>query len=265
MDIIKSPQNPKIKLVRSLYENKGRAANNAFVVEGSRFVDEIPPEWNIQFYLISETFAQKYGNKYFNNATTFIADDKTFAVAADTQTPQGVLAVCNKPNTKLTNEKLSELLQTNNPLFLLLENTQDPGNLGTAIRTADAAGVTAIFISQGSVDVFNPKVMRSAAGSVFNLPFFTETDILFIIDKLKSNRIKVYAASLEGAVSLYSLNLTAGCAFVIGNEARGLKTETVKQCNAAVKIPIKGKAESLNAAIAGGVLLYEAVRQKLNN
>jgi len=255
-------QNPKIKLVRSLYENKGRASNNAFVVEGARFVEEIPSNWKIQFYLVSETFAQKGIEKYTKNAPVFVAGEKTFASACDTQTPQGILAVCNRPNTKLTPEKLTEILQIQNPLFLLLENTQDPGNLGTAIRTADAAGATAVFVSVGSVDVFNPKVIRAAAGSVFHLPFFTEADILEVIEGIKQNGVSVYAAILEGAVSLYSLDLTAGCAFVIGNEARGLKAETVKRCCAAVKVPIMGKAESLNAAVAGGVLLYEAVRQR---
>jgi len=265
LEIIKSGQNPKVKLVRSLYENKGRAANNAFVVEGARFVDEITNEWKVQFYLVSEEFARRDIEKYVQNAPVFVADEKTFTSACDTQTPQGILAVCDKPDTRLTSEKLTEILQVKNPMFLLLENTQNPGNLGTAIRTADAVGATAVFVSVGSVDVFNPKVIRSAAGSVFHLPFFTDADILDIVDGLKRNGVNVYAASLEGAVSLYSLDLTTGCAFVIGNEAHGLKEETVSRCYASVKVPIIGKAESLNAAVAGGVLLYEAVRQRLRN
>ena len=251
--------------MRSLYENKGRAANNAFVVEGARFADEIPSSWNVRFYLASESFVLKGVDKYLPIAPVYVADDRTFQSACDTITPQGILAVCDKPNTKLTDERLTQLLKNENPLFLLLENTQDPGNLGAAIRSADAAGAAAVFVSAGSVDIFNPKVIRSAAGSVFNLPFFTEADILIVIDTLKHKGIGVYAASLDGADSLYSLNLNSGCAFVIGNEARGLRRETIMRCGASVKIPVAGKAESLNAAVACGVLLYEALRQKITN
>jgi TrmH family RNA methyltransferase len=154
------------------------------------------------------------------------------------------------------------LLKNPNPIFLILENTQDPGNLGAAIRSADAAGAAAVFISRGSVDVFNPKVIRSAAGSVFHLPFFADADIMCVIEFLKNNGINVYGASLDGAECLYSLDLRHGCAFVTGNEARGLKRETAAACTARVKIPIAGKAESLNAAVACGVLVYEALRQR---
>ena len=258
---IESLQNPKIKLVRSLHQNKGRADAEAFIVEGQ--INEIPNNWEIKFYLVSQTFIQKFGiYKYEQRANIFVADDKTFAYACDTMTPQGILAVCSKSNAKISEKIMDELLKVDNPLFLLMENTQDPGNLGTVIRTADAAGVTAVFISNGSVDAFNPKVVRSAAGSIFNLPFFVDIDIVDIVEKLMQNRINVYAASLDGATDLYSLDLSGGCAFIIGNEARGLSIETIEHCSKAVKIPILGKAESLNASMACGILLYEAVRQR---
>jgi TrmH family RNA methyltransferase len=260
-ELIKSTHNPKIKLVRSLHEPKGRGAHNAFVIEGRMFINEVPKGADVRFYLVSESFAAESGIAGCS-APVFIADDKTFRYASVTETPQGVLAVCGKPDSTLTDAKFNMLIKNNNPFFLLAENIQDPGNLGTVIRTADAAGVSAVFISRNSVDVFNPKTVRSAAGSIFNLPFFTETDILVLINKLRQNNIPVYGASPNGSVSLYSLNYTGGCAFVIGNEARGLTDATLRSCTAAVSIPIAGKAESLNAAVACGVLLYEALRQK---
>ena len=139
----------------------------------------------------------------------------------------------------------------------------DPGNLGTVIRTADACGADAIFLSKGSVDMYNPKVLRSTMGSMFHVPVFQNVELNEISAKLKKNEIPLYAAHLRGDTYPYGLELAEPCAFIIGNEARGLSDEAADLCDRWVKIPMPGQAESLNASIAAGVLMYEVVRQRL--
>ena len=168
--------------------------------------------------------------------------------------PQGAIFLCRTPQPPQT-----EIL----PGTLLLDGIQDPGNLGTVIRTADACGADAVFLSKGSVDLYNPKVLRATMGSLFHVPVFQNIDLHALSEKMQAKQIPLYAAHLKGDRYPYALPLQDACAFLIGNEARGLSEDAAALCDAWVKIPMPGQAESLNASVAAGVLLYEVVRQRL--
>lgn len=188
----------------------------------------------------------------------FCLPDGLFASICDTENPQGILAVCKK----LVWDEAA-VFAKERPFFLLAEELNDPGNLGTVIRTADACGADAVFLSKGSVDLYNPKVLRSTMGSLFHVPVFQNVSLEEISEKLKADQIPLYAAHLKGESYPYALPLQEACAFLIGNEARGLSEKAAALCDQWVKIPMPGQAESLNASIAAGVLLYEVVRQRL--
>ena len=148
------------------------------------------------------------------------------------------------------------------PLLMVLEDLQDPGNVGTIIRTAEGAGVTGIIMSRGTADIFNPKTIRSTMGSVYRMPFVYVEDLGKGIQDLKDKGITTYAAHLEGKHSYDEENLTNPCAFLIGNEGNGLRREIADMADCYIKIPMLGQVESLNAAIASSVLMFEAARQR---
>ena len=151
---------------------------------------------------------------------------------------------------------------SDNAFILIIEKLQDPGNLGTIIRTAEGAGVTGIIISSDSVDIYNPKVVRSTMGSIFRMPVYVSDDLIRDIECLKEKGITVYGAHLKGQ-NIYDKNFKASCAFLIGNEGNGLSEEVSKTAEELIKIPMKGKVESLNAAISTAVIAYEVLRQRM--
>ena len=148
------------------------------------------------------------------------------------------------------------------PLIIILENLQDPGNLGTILRTAEAAGATGILLSRGCADLYNPKVTRSTMGSIFRVPFVYTDDLKDAIARLKAQGVRVLATHLAGSVELYEESFTTPTAILIGNESRGLTDETAALADQAIRIPMSGSVESLNAAVAAAVCLYEARRQR---
>ena len=148
--------------------------------------------------------------------------------------------------------------------MLVLENIQDPGNLGTIFRTAEAAGATGIVLSKDCVDLYNPKVIRSTMGAIFRIPFIYTDDLIGTIDELKREGITVYAAHLKGENSYDMEDYKTACAFLIGNEGNGLPEETAACADRKILIPMEGGAESLNAAVASAVLMFEAGRQRRN-
>ena len=177
---------------------------------------------------------------------------EVFAIKAETQTPQGILTVLEQPVYDLT-----QLLEQPDPLFLMLENLQDPGNLGTMIRTGEGAGVDGILMSKGTVDIYNPKTIRSTMGSLYRVPFLYTGDLTQTIGQLKKTGIRVYAAHLTGPPSYREPDYAEGAAFLIGNEGNGLKEETAALADEYIRIPMQGKLESLNAAVAAALLMYE--------
>lgn len=186
-----------------------------------------------------------------------VVEDSVFRVMSDTQTPQGILSILRQQQYSL-----EELLQAPAPLFLVLENLQDPGNLGTILRTAEGAGVTGVLLSRESVDIYNPKVVRSTMGSIFRVPFLYAEDLRETLRVLKSHGIQSFAAHLEGKKNYDRQDYRSGTAFLIGNESSGLTGELAACADTYIRIPMEGKLESLNAAVAAAVLVYEAYRQR---
>ncbi len=191
------------------------------------------------------------------NTVGEVVSDSVFQYLSDTKNPQGILAVVKQLHYELDD------LFGENPLIVVLENVQDPGNLGTILRTAEAAGVTGILMSAGCADIYNPKVTRSTMGSIFRVPFVYTQDLADALTKLQKRGIRLFAAHLQGSEELYSEVYTGPSAFLVGNESRGLTAETASLADKAVRIPMSGDVESLNAAIASSIMMFEAKRQRL--
>ncbi len=188
---------------------------------------------------------------------TTVTDDVMKSMS-DTQTPQGILCVVKQPSCVIEDimgNKKSHLL-------LILEGLQDPGNLGTIFRTSEAAGVTGIIMSRDTVDIYNPKTIRSTMGSIYRVPFIYSEDLYTDLDKLRTHGISVYAAYLTGSVSYDKCDYRSDTAFLIGNEGNGLSDKALSHSDTRVRIPMEGSVESLNAAVSAAVLMYEAHRQR---
>lgn len=187
----------------------------------------------------------------------FLVTDEVLRKIADTQTPQGIVCVL-----KQKHYTLEQLITKKNPLLVVLEDLQDPGNLGTILRTGEGAGITGVIMSKDTVDLYNPKTIRATMGSVYRVPFVYAEDLKQVLATLKEAGITSYAAHLNGTKYYDSFDFRKGTAFLIGNEGNGLQTETAEQADVYLKIPMKGKLESLNAAVATSILMYEANRQR---
>ena len=187
--------------------------------------------------------------------------EEVFRKLSDTQTPQGIFFLMEKMTYDLTvllkraGERKEQ--EGKRPLFLILEDIQDPGNLGTMIRTGEGAGVDGILMSKGTVDIYNPKTIRSTMGSLYRVPFLYTGDLKQTIEQLQKAGIRVYAAHLKGTKSYREADYAEGAAFLIGNEGNGLKEETAALADEYIRIPMQGKLESLNAAVAAALLMYE--------
>ena len=249
------------KLIR-LKDKKARNDMGLFVVEGEKFVNDIGSDFEITEFVFSESFLSKSDISDYlsrkNHPGLIVFSDDDFARISDTVTPQGVLAVVKQKEYDLE-DNISETA----PFIIIGENINDPGNMGTIIRTADACGCDAVVFTEESADIYNPKVIRSAAGSLCHIPVIYDKALADIIRILKQRRIKIIAASLSGDNFPYGIDLKGGVAILLGNESSGLTQEAEAMADVLVKIPIIGKAESLNASVAGGVLMYEVVRQRL--
>lgn len=245
MKNIDSVQNARVKQWKKLQTKKERDQKGLFFVEGFHLVEEalkakvvteliigemtnIPSEWNV------------------DDVEMYIVSEPILKVLRETETTQGVFAVCEKQ------EKHAELA---NGKFLLLDGLQDPGNLGTIIRTADAAGIDAVVLGEGCVDVYNGKVLRSTQGSVFHLPI-VKGNLEEWVGNLQEQNVPVYGTALENAVPYGEVTPTGSFALIVGNEGKGVRQELLAQCNQNLYIPIYGTAESLNVAVAAGILTY---------
>lgn len=230
---------------------------------------EAPPEWIKEVY-ISETFLKKCEKEHdvvlmeiLNRTGYEVFTDEVFKKVSDTQTPQGVLCVLSMPHYELTEQIDAWLADAKNaPLIMMLENLQDPGNLGTILRAGEGAGVNGIIMTRQTADLFNPKVIRSTMGSIYRVPFFIVDELGETIGMFKKKGVVVYAAHLDDSVDYDEPDYTNPTAFLIGNEGNGLKRETADLATQYIKIPMAGQVESLNAAVAATILMYEAARQK---
>lgn len=249
--IITSTSNALAKqIVQYKKKKKDRDRDGIYIVEGIRMFNEVPKEDIVKVY-VSKTLYEK------EHIEGTIFSDEVFRYVSDTMTPQGVLCL-----VKQKNYKREEVVKGENKLLLLLEDIQDPGNLGTMIRSAEAAGATGVIISKDSADIYNPKVIRSTMGSVFRVPFYYEEDMIGLVRDLKLQNVNIYAAHLDGNNSYDNVNYNKACGFLIGNEGKGLSEDLTKEANRLIKIPMEGQVESLNAAISATLLMFEAARQR---
>ncbi len=256
--MITSTSNPKIKnLVQLQKKKKIREEQGVFVVEGIRMFKEIPKELMKEIYA-SETFYDK--NKTLLSSmghSIEILSDVVFQKVSETKTPQGILCV-----VKRKTHDLDKLLHNKNAHLLILDGLQDPGNVGTIIRTGEAAGVTGVILSRDTADLYQAKTIRSTMGSIFRVPCVYVEDILETIERLKKNEITTFAAHLGGKKWYNEVEYKDKIAFMIGNEGNGLREEVAQKADTWIKIPMEGEVESLNAAVAATVLMYEAYRQR---
>ncbi len=260
--MITSVANARVKQVVAWQTKaKERKKDGIFLAEGLKMFEEAPLEWIRETY-IEESVLGKIDKdsilyKKLEQTGYETVTAEVFKKMSDTQTPQGILTVLRRPSYHP-----EALLQRKNPLFVLLEDLQDPGNLGTIVRTAEGAGVDAILMSKGTVDIFNPKTIRATMGSVYRMPFVYVDDVVETIKSLHNAGVKTYAAHLGGKDYYDSFSFREGTAFLIGNEGNGLKKSTADAAFSYLKIPMEGQVESLNAAIATSLLMYEAHRQR---
>ena len=254
--MITSASNQQMKNLTLLMKKaKARNEQGLFVVEGRRMAEEVPMEWLEKVY-VSESFL-KENEDFLTRFSYEVVSDAVFKAVSDTQTPQGILCLVKKPEYKI-----SELLRGDITHLLVLESIQDPGNLGTMLRTGEGAGISGVIMNQTTVDLFNPKTIRSTMGSIYRMPFFVTKDLEETLLELKKQGIKVYAAHLKGTLSYDEPDYKGPTAFMIGNEGNGLSDAIADMADTYIKIPMEGQVESLNAAISATLLMYEANRQR---
>ena len=255
--MITSASNQQMRKVRALLSRaKTRNEEKLFVVEGPRMVEETPEHLREAVYC-SESFAAEEKNR---NLVTLLRPevvvDSVFRATSDTQNPQGILAVVQQQRYTL-----DDLCRRQRPL-LILESVQDPGNLGTMLRTGEGAGIGGVIMNRQTVDIYNPKTVRSTMGSLYRVPFLITDDLAGTIGELKRRQYCLYAAHLRGKDSYAVQDYTKPSAFLIGNEGNGLSDAIADLADCYVRIPMEGSVESLNAAVAAALLMYEAKRQR---
>ncbi len=285
--MITSTANKQVKNIIQLTKKaKERQKQKVFLAEGIRIFEEIPKKY-LQDVYVSESFYQK--KEYFQKKEHFqqkecyqekehfqesehlqkriyvqklkemkyeIVSDAVFQRMSDTKTPQGILCVVRQPEYQL-----EDLLMGERTHLLILEGIQDPGNLGTMFRTGEGAGITGIIMN-GCADIFAPKTVRSTMGSICRIPFYVARDLHETLRGLKEKAIPLYAAHLKGKEYYDAMDYRKAAAFLIGSEGNGLTEETAALADIYLKIPMGGQLESLNAAMAAGILMYEVNRQR---
>lgn len=259
--MISSTSNSQIKnLIQLQKKSKARNEQGAFVIEGIKMFEESRDGGYLIKAYVSESFYQEKMNeepRYFEGFSHEIVLDSVLKEAADTLTPQGIMAIVKKPEYNF-----ERMISDTNANLVLLEDLRDPGNLGTIVRTAEGAGVTGIILSKTSVDMYNPKVIRSTMGAIYRMPFIYVDDFTEAINQIKKRSVKIYAAHLSATKNYDEVDFIDKTAILIGNEANGLSDEISNLADKYIKIPMEGNVESLNAAIAAAILMYEVYRQR---
>lgn len=265
--MITSTSNQKVKqIVQWQTKAKVRRQDGVFLAEGLKMYEEAPAGLIREVYL-TDALLQRlicrreesdiYIEEKLKQTGYELVSEEVFTRISDTQSPQGILTVMHRQTYEP-----EQLLEAENPLLVLLEDLQDPGNLGTILRTGEGAGITGVIMSRNTVDIYNPKTIRSTMGSIYRVPFFYADSMAGTIGMLQKKGIRVYAAHLQGQAYYSSFSFAGGTAFLIGNEGNGLRRETADLADSYLKIPMEGQVESLNAAIAASLLVYEAHRQR---
>ena len=254
---ITSKDNLIFKMIKTLGKKKGRDESGLYLIEGSRLLEEaINHRVELQYVVINENTDLSMENL---DCQILRVTNNMFKDISDTVTPQGIIGVAKQISTSL--EDLTLPLK---PLIIILNGIQDPGNLGTIIRTAAAAKATAVILTEETVDLYNPKVIRSTMGAVFQIPIIYGLDDKEIINWLEENNINILVADVNAKQYYFTANLEEAVALVIGNENKGPSAKWKSVAGEKIKIPILGDTESLNASVAAGILIYDVIRQRSN-
>lgn len=253
--MITSVKNDQVKyLVQLQRSSKERRKADAYIVEGIRMVSEIPEENLIQLFC-SESYLRR-GQGSLPNCE--VLSDHVFEHVSDTETPQGILAVVRQDHFSP-----EDLICGEDTLLVILDNLQNPGNMGTILRSAEACGVSGIILSEGCADLYNPKTVRGSMGSLFRVPCMRTASLADTMLELKNKYgVRCFATELAGSEEYDRVSYTGPCAIVIGNEGNGVSKEILELSDSRIRIPMEGQVESLNAGVAASVLLYEIYRQK---
>ena len=253
---ISSSQNEKYKHFKALKQKKERVLSKQYTVEGIKSVnDAIAAMVHISALVVSEEFYSKTDFDYPSDIKIYVISDNIFPALSTTETPSGIIAVIDIDSEK-------GFAPNPEKPYIYCDNVRDPGNLGTIIRTADAAGFGGVLLSPDCVDLYNPKTVRSSMGSFFQIPIIEDFDYS-CLSKLKQQGFKLFAGILDNDTVEYTeADMTSPLIIVVGNEANGISNDVTNIADVKVKIPIDGKAESLNAGVAAAILMYECRRQR---
>lgn len=261
MQVISSKDNEIVKNVRKLKEKKYRDIENKFIVEGIKLVEEaIIENANIQLIIICEecindgTLSKELLYKIAKYECIYVTK-KVFGLISDVKSPQGILAIIEKNNK-------SNKIDYSQDIIIALDDIQDPGNLGTILRTVDSAGLNQIVISKNSADSYNTKVVRSTMGAIFRVNIIETDNLVETLKQVQKNKFEIVVTALDTKNSIYDIEYK-NKVIVIGNEANGVSKEVQDLANKKVKIPMLGKTESLNASVATSIMIYEYVRRKI--
>ena len=254
--MIASKTNELIKHIKSLHQKKFRDEYREYFVEGVKLINEAIFEGKkLQKILICEELLREDFSTSDNEILEYVTKN-VFEYVSDTQSPQGILAVIKMDDADDTIKE--------NVIFAL-DDLQDPGNLGTILRSLDSAGIDTLLLSKGTVDLYNPKVIRSTMGAIFRVKVLENLDLKEKLLQLKDDGYKVVITSLDTNETHYNLDFKEKLVIVIGNEAKGVKKEIQDLADIKVKIPMLGRTESLNASVAASIIAYEKVRQEFKN
>lgn len=252
------------KELSKLKTKKGRKSQNRFLLEGFRLCDELAQsDWETESVLFTSSFQDSPDGKKLlqkfekRKVETIPVKAEVVRKLSDTVTPQGIIGV-----VKIKKFSSDELCSGSSNVILALDKIRDPGNVGTLIRTADAFGIDGVILSSDSVELYNPKVVRSTMGSIFHLPIFDDVDLEKIIPKLKKLNFKIFGTDAKEGGDFGKLDCSGKICILIGSEAKGLNERLFPLSDEIIRIPTYGKAESLNASVAGGILLFEITKRK---
>lgn len=254
-------QNPMVKAAAELKQKKYRQQQGLFLAEGLRTVEEAVRYGAVQsiFYTAIEDDRTRavLEEAAAKQIKLVCVSDKVLKKIADTETQQGIIAVC-----EMRSKRLDDFLASGK-MLLVLDRVTDPGNIGTMLRTADAAGVGGLLLLQGCADIYAPKTVRASMGSLFHLPVLSGLSEELLVQAARKAGYELLVTCLDGADNLYKADLQGRLAFVMGNEANGVSDALLAAADKRVFIPMQGRAESLNVAMAAGIVMFEALRQKL--
>lgn len=253
---ITATSNQKYKYIKSLLQKKSRQKNNEFTVEGIKSVrDAVNAKWPISMIAVSDEFYETENFAYPENTVIYKMPSSIFSGICDTDSPQGIMAVLKMKNTDCFSP-------SDGQVYIYCDTVTDPGNLGTIIRSADAAGIAGVLLSEKCVDIYSPKTIRATMGSFFHIDIFEKISYEILYSLKKKNYRIISGALTDNSVKHTDCDMTGSVIIVVGNEANGVSDTVLNLSDSCVKIPILGKAESLNVSIAASILMYEAVRQR---